>query len=80
MANKYNTNLTDPQTSVIKFLGDPKPQYVPLSDVAFGPLGVVLPQPLPPTSMEFLAPQFNKMLNIPSVGTIYDERRNGVTF
>ena len=58
----------------------PLPQYVPLSDVAFGPYDPVLPHPLPPTAMVFPNASFNKMLNIPSTAAIYDTGRTGRIF
>lgn len=56
----------------------PAPQYVSASDVMFGPSGVVLPHALPPSSMRFATPQANKMLNLPGIISIFENKRNGV--
>lgn len=58
----------------------PLPQYVPLSDVAFGKYEPVLPMALPPNNMVFPNASFNKMLNIPSTAAIYDTGRTGRIF
>lgn len=43
----------------------PKPIYIPLSQVSFGPMeGYVRPVELPPTSMKFPVPEWNKMLSL----------------
>jgi len=62
------------------FQQTPAPQYVSASDVNFGPAGIVMPTPLMPSSMRFATPQANKMLNLPGVMSIYENRRNGQTF
>lgn len=81
MANKYNVSPTDPRATTQAFLGDPRPAYVPLADVAFGAPNIVMPHSLPDPSQLFPAPTFNKMqIPVPAIGTILDERRNGVTF
>lgn len=76
--SKYNVDVMTPYA--LPFLSDPRPPYVPLADVAFGPSQVVLPMTLPPQSQAFRAPWFNKMLNIPSPRVIYDSDRNGIAF
>lgn len=55
-------------------------QYVPLSDVSFGPAKIVMPTELPPSAMQFPSAQFNKMLNIPGVQQVYELERNGRAF
>lgn len=62
------------------FTGAPFPQYIPLSDVGFGPLQPVMPTELPPTRSVFSNPTWNKMLNLPSVQTVFDNARSGRTF
>jgi hypothetical protein len=66
--------------TIAAFQHNPAPQYVPASDVNFGPSGVVFPHPLPPSAMVFQTPEANKMLNLPSIMSIYENRRNGMTF
>lgn len=81
MADKFNVKITQPGVAVQGFLSDPRPQYIPLSDVAFGPPNIVMPHALPNPSQVFPAPIFNKMqIPVPSIGTIFDEKRNGVSF
>jgi len=77
MANKNGYPIAP---SIQSWFQSPLPQYVPLSDVAFGPYSPVLPHQLPPTSMEFPNATANKMLNIPSVTAIYDTGRTGRIF
>lgn len=62
------------------FQTNPAPQYVQASDVSFGPSGIVMPRELPPSSMRFANPSANKMLNFPSIMSIYENKRNGRTF
>lgn len=78
MANKSGVAITDP--GVGARLGNPMPQYIPLADVSFGPMQIVLPHQLPPSDMVFPNPSWNGMLNIPSVHVLYDEKRNGIAF
>lgn len=63
-----------------QFQAQPAPQYIQAADVSFGPSGVVLPTALPPSSMRFDTPQANKMLNMPSVRSIFENKRNGSAF
>lgn len=62
------------------FQTKPAPQYVQASDVSFGASGVVMPHALPPSSMRFATPQANKMLNLPGVRSIFENKRNGSGF
>lgn len=77
MANKNGHPITP---TIESWFRTPLPQYVALADVAFGPLEIVLPHQLPPSSMEFPNAMANKMLNIPSVNAIYDTGRTGRIF
>ncbi len=77
MANQNGFPITP---TVLTWLNYPLPQYVPLSDVAFGPSQIVLPHSLPPSSQVFPNAAFNKMLNIPSTEAIYDIGRTGRIF
>lgn len=79
-ANKMNKENPMTMPSVATWFRFPQPQYVPLSDVAFGASGIVMPQALPPSSMVFPNASFNKMLNIPSSAAIYDTGRTGRIF
>lgn len=53
----------------------PSPQYIPMADVEFYGDGPVMPQALPPKSMQFPNTIFNKILNIQSTEAIYDTGR-----
>lgn len=75
--NKTGAQPTDPGMQFS--LGNPRPQYIPLADVAFGPLQPVLPHALPPTSMVFPNITYNQMA-FPGVHVLYDAKRNGVAF
>lgn len=77
MANKDGNPITP---TILSWFGNPKTQYVPLSDVAFAPPEIVMPHPLPPTSMVFPNASFNKMLNIPSTEAVYNTGRTGRIF
>jgi len=79
MSNKNGSPITP---SILTWFRQPLPQYVPLSDVAFGAYEPVLPHPLPPTSQVFPNASFNKMLNIPmtTAAAVYDTGRTGRIF
>ena len=66
--------------SISNWFANPRPQYVPLADVAFGGNGIVTPSPLPPVAAVFPNASFNKMLNIPSTQAVYDTGRTGRIF
>lgn len=72
------TRYAQPPRTLKDFL-TPYPQYLPLSDIAFGPSQIVMGYELPPSNMVFPNPTFNKMLNIPgqNAQTIYDYNRTG---
>lgn len=77
MANKNGYPIAP---DIQSWFRQPVPQYIPLSDVAFGPLEIVLPHQLPPTSMQFPNAQANKMLNIPGPIAVFDTGRTGRIF
>ncbi len=66
--------------SLTAFQRTPAPQYVPPSSVNYGATGVVFGHQPMPSSMRFATPEANKMLNLPGVMSIFENKRNGRGF
>jgi len=71
---------TQTVTTVQNWFRSPLPAYTPLSDVAFGEMQAVIPPGPPMGPMIFPNPQANKMLNMPSVRSVYGSNDKGQRF
>lgn len=66
-----NTTGSASKQTVVSWFASPIPSYTPLSDVSFGAPQHVIPPGPPIGPMVFPNPQANKMLNLPSIQSIY---------